>query len=383
MLTENQKLFVMDKEIRTCAIFNIAPLYRQAIFRLMDKELGVCFMVGDHSSEGIALMKAETLTGFVGYLRNKYRGTKLVWQKGALWRVIFGPRYDCYIMTGNAGIRSNWLIALWTKIARSRKVILWSHGLHGDESRMTLYKNLLYFRIADSILLYGNQGRRLLLEHGVAESKLHVVYNSLDYDDQLVIRNKMGDNSFIRNYFGADLPLISYIGRLTASKKLEQLLLAIVPLKCNLIILGDGAQRARLEALCAELGLVDRVWFYGECYDQALTGSVLYHSVVSVSPSSIGLMAIHSLMMGTPVITHDNMLTQAPECEAVVQGVTGDFFHENSVEDLGVVITKYLSLTAEQRETYRQQCYREVDGHWNPRSQIETIKKAIGILFER
>lgn len=372
----------MDKKKRVCAIFNMSPKYREAIYRFMGRDLGCDFLVGDRSVDGISLLDMSKIPGFRGYVRNHFRGTKLVWQGGVLRRVIFGRQYDCYVMTGNAGIRSNWLVAAWARLC-GRRVVLWTHGIHGYEQGLTLRKNLWYFKLASALFLYGEQARVRLMELGVPASKLFVVYNSLDYDAQLEIRGKVGDRAFLRNYFGNDLPVISYIGRLTATKRLDLLLQAMVGLECNLVVLGDGPMRAELEELASRLGIVDRVWFYGECYDQSVTGAVLYHSTVSVSPSSIGLMAIHSLMMGTPVVTHDDMNTQAPECEAVVAGVTGDFFVVGDVASLRATICKYLSLSDQQRQTMRLACYNEVDSHWNPHAQIKVIKQALGMLFDQ
>lgn len=351
--------------MKVCCIFNIAPTYRKAIFGKILQELDADIYCGDHSSEGISILRNEPKYE----LHNIYKGSKLVWQKRAI-RKAFSRGYDAYILTGNAGILSNWVITFVARLL-GRKVYLWSHGLHGNESKTTLRKNLAYFKLAGNLLLYGERARELLAQHGI--TKTTVLYNSLDYDKQLEIRAKTGDNAFIRNYFGNDLTTICYLGRVTATKKLNLLLRAIYGVECNLIIVGGGDDLEALEALAENLGVADQVWFYGESYDEVFNGTLLANCAVTVNPSSIGLTAIHSLMFGTPVITHDNHLSQAPEAEVIIDGVTGYYYRDNDVSSLRDSILKAITT-----QKPVQSCYDMIDEKYNPNVQIETLKSIFG-----
>lgn len=361
---------------KIACIFNIAPQYRNSIFHKMDDELGCDFIFGDTSIEGIALINASKLKGFRGYAHNIYRGSKLVWQRGAIRKAFFCKKYDTYILTGNAGILSNWVITLIAKIL-GRKTYLWSHGLYGNENKNTLRKNLAYLRLASHILLYEKRGGDLLASHGVKTEKMTVIYNSLDYEQQLKVRAKIGDSGFVRNYFGNDNPYVCFVGRLTKSKRLELLLEAAKETTYNIILVGEGAARAELETLAEQLSITDRVWFYGECYDQQMLGAILYHAACCVSPGNVGLTAIHSLMMGTPVITHDNLNEQMPEAGAITDNLNGLFFKQGNIEDLSRKILKYTSLQPLQRESLRAECYKVVDEKYNPQNQI----RILGTLF--
>lgn len=370
---------------RICCVFNIAPLYREGIYRKMDAatEATFDFVAGEESTGGIALMDLRKLRGFRGYLHNVYRPSgKLVWQRGAIRRAFGGPRYDAYILTGNPGIRSNWIIALIARVL-GRPVYLWSHGLHGDETGWKLRKNLWYFRLAGHLLLYGERPYRLLLDRGFPAERMTVIYNSLDYDKQAAIRARIGDGDFIRNYFGTDLPLLTFVGRLTASKRLDLLLETMVRLEregapCNLVLIGDGPVREELERQVETLGLADRVWFYGETYDDQIIGTFLYHSAACVSPGNVGLTAIHSLMFGTPVVTHGNGNRQGPEYEAIEPGVSGSLFAEGDAADLATGIRPWATLDPLRRETVRQACYRIIDEKFNPDRQMELLRSIFG-----
>lgn len=349
--------------MKVCCIFNIAPSYRKAIYELMQAELDVDFYCGDHSVEGIALLPLNN------ELTNVYQGKKLIWQKGAIRRA-FAKKYDAYILTGNAGIRSNWIIALLARI-RGRKVYLWAHGLKGNESRSELYKNLLYMHWAGNALLYGEQAQKRLADHGFARTT--VIYNSLDYDSQLAIRNRANNDIFLHDHFNNKLPVICFLGRVNAAKKIDMLLHAMAKIECNLIILGSGPEEEMLRAMSAELGIAHKVWFYGECYDEVIIGNILKDSAATVNPGSIGLTAIHSLMFGTPVITHDNLVSQFPEAEVIIDGVTGYYYREGNIESLRQTIFKAIG-TPKQSEA----CYEIIEKKYNPHVQIEILKGIFG-----
>lgn len=339
-----------------------------------DPDLEFDFLAGEESTGGIALMDIRPLKGFRGYLRNIYgKGGKLVWQKGA-FRKAFAKKYDAYILTGNPGIRSNWIIALWARLL-GRPVYLWSHGLRGDEQGMKLRKNRWYFRLAGHLLLYGERAQRLLLEQGYPAGRMTVIYNSLDYDKQLAIRSRIGDRGFIRNYFGNDLPLLTFVGRLTPVKRLGMLLEALAQLpECNLVLIGDGPERAALEQQASALGLTDRIWFYGETYDDHLIATFLHYSAACVSPGDVGLTAIHALTFGTPVITHDNANRQMPESEAIEPGRTGSLFREGDTQSLTEAIRPWLTLPPDERGAVRRACYEIIDKKFNPAYQMQILR---------
>lgn len=349
--------------MKVCCIFNIAPSYRKAIYELMQAELDVDFYCGDHSVDGIALLPMNK------ELLNVYSGKKLIWQKGAIRRA-FAKKYDAYILTGNAGIRSNWIITLLARLT-GRKVYLWTHGLKGNESRSELYKNLWYIRLAGNALLYGEKAKKRLAQHGFTRTT--VIYNSLDYDNQLAIRNRADNEAFFHDHFNNKLPVICFLGRVNAAKKIDMLLQALVEIECNLIIVGSGPEEEKLRTLAAELGITRKVWFYGECYDEVIIGNILKNSAAIVNPGSIGLTAIHSLMFGTPVITHDDLSSQFPEVEVIIEGVTGYYYQKGSIESLRQTIYNAIN-SPKQSEA----CYEIIEKKYNPHVQIEIFKGIFG-----
>ena len=85
---------------------------------------------------------------------------------------------------------------------------------------------------------------------------------------------------------------------------------------------------------------------------------------------------MHSLVYGTPVITHNDFTDQMPEFEAIIPGKTGDFFIKDSIDDLSNSIGKWIG-NMEKREDVRKSCYEIIDKFYNPTFQLQVIKNVI------
>lgn len=97
--------------------------------------------------------------------------------------------------------------------------------------------------------------------------------------------------------------------------------------------------------------------------------------ILGVAPGNVGLTAMHTMVFGTPVISHNDFKWQMPEFEAIKPGKTGDFFERNSVQSLACTISKWFTEKKDKRDKVRQACYEEIDTNWNQYYQMEIIKK--------
>ena len=86
---------------------------------------------------------------------------------------------------------------------------------------------------------------------------------------------------------------------------------------------------------------------------------------------------MHSLVYGTPIITHNNFKNQMPEFEAIKNDISGSFFEENSVDDLSEKIKIWTYKTVLKRNEIRNNCYKIIDDKYNPFFQIEILNKLI------
>jgi hypothetical protein len=63
-----------------------------------------------------------------------------------------------------------------------------------------------------------------------------------------------------------------------------------------------------------------------------------------------------------------------PEFEAIVPGVTGDFFNENSSDDLAKVMTNWFDSHASKPE---RDCIERIEAEFTPAFQMRVIEAAI------
>lgn len=223
-----------------------------------------------------------------------------------------------------------------------------------------------------------------MIENGFKPNKLFVIYNSLDYDSHLQLRDivKSSSKSLVFSFFSLPtLPVLVFIGRLTPQKKLSLLIDAIFKINekepiCNLLIIGDGPEKSSL--LNKSKSGVDAKWihFTGSIYDEKLIAELLYFSDLCVSPGNVGLTAIHSLSLGTPVASHNNYFNQMPEVEAIIDGFNGFLFNENDVDDICDKTFTWLHSNVD-REAVRGNCYDVIDKYYNPKFQIKVMKDII------
>lgn len=313
----------------------------------------------------------------------------------APYRRLFGP---CHVQTGLLPLAlrrdigaivfmaypnflTTWLSALVARWS-GKRVYFWTHGWNRSERGPKAWLRRRFYRLADGLLLYGHLAKSFGIQHGFPPERLHVIYNSLDYERQRRIRDAIcpGELAALRarHFARPELPLAVCSARLIRACRFDLLLAAQRQLRdeghpINVLLIGDGPERAALqrEAETSELP----VCFHGACYEEMMLARLLAAAHVTVSPGKVGLTAMHSLAYGTPVITHDDPEAQGPEWEAIVPGRTGEFFRQGDAADLARVIRRWTAAapTAEMRAA----CQRVIEHHYTPRFQRRAIDRAV------
>ena len=218
-----------------------------------------------------------------------------------------------------------------------------------------------------------------LLLYAQASINSFVIHNSLDYNTQLNIRNNLTPSSIFTNHFNNSNSNLIFIGRLTKVKKLDLLLDAIKILKdkgCeyNITFIGNGSEKEFLQKRICELELDNNVWLYGTCYDEIINAELIYNADLCVAPGNVGLTAMHTMVFGTPVLTHGDFKWQMPEFEAIIPNKTGSFFEKDNVNDLADKIELWFKNNKNKRDIVRKFCYDEIDTSWNPYFQLKVLK---------
>lgn len=346
---------------------------------MISEEFDCDFVFGDSMSD-VKKMDYSLLRGNVTETHTKRLFGGWYWQPGVVCQLF--KDYDHYILLGETRAVSTWTFCILARLLKpKKKVYFWTHGWYGKESKLESFVKKIEFKLPNGgIFTYGNYARDLMIKEGFNPKKLFTIHNSLAYDQQLAVRKEMKKTSVYTDHFGNDNPNLFFVGRLTPVKKLDQILRAMVICKqngheYNMTFIGGGEKTEELQKLTVELGLQDNVWFYGPCYNEKELSNLIYNADLCVAPGNIGLTAMHSMVFGTPCITHNNFPYQMPEFEAIVPYRTGSFFKMDDVEDLSNKIDEWFRVNGTMRDMIRQSCFKEIDEQWNPYYQIEVLKK--------
>ena len=371
----------MNDNRAICCIFRRPALYREPIHRLMDRVFDIDWYFGNDGQDikcyDTAIHeRSQTLPV------KKIFGS-LYYAKGELG-LLFRKEYQTFLMLNSTHNISVWAFALCKNLFfPKKKVYYWCHGWYGKETWIEKRIKKFLFSAADGIFTYGEYARDLMICEGIDGSKIWPIHNSLDHDRQVAIRQSGLTDPVYVDHFGNKFPVLIFIGRLTPVKRIDLLIKAMSNLRergCdyNLILVGDGAEREKLEHLAREKNLGNRVWFYSACYDEAINARLIHNADLCVAPGNIGLTAMHTMVFGTPALTHDSFEWQMPEFQAIKDGQTGTFFHKDDVESLADAIQRWFENHTD-REAIRQACYDEIDNNWTPQYQINVLKININL----
>jgi len=346
----------------------------------MEEELGCDFYFGNISDGEIKKMEPHLFRDKVTNLNTKKIFVIFNWISGST-QLSFKEKYSKYILTGDPFCLSNWILLLTNKL-QGKKTYLWTHGWYGHENLPKKIIKKTYFKLSSGLFLYGDYAKQIMIKEGISENKLHVIYNSLDYDDQVKIRYGLKEDDTCDKHFEKKLPIILFTGRLTETKQLDILIMAHKKLidsgvYANVVIVGDGPSRESLEKLIENLGIKNYYYFHGECYEESLIGKFFYNATICVSPGNVGLTSIHAMTYGCPVISHSNLHKQMPEFEVIEQGLTGDFFEYNNIDSLAKTIQSWLEDYYPKPKHITQACFNIIDEKFNPNYQISIFKQVL------
>lgn len=363
---------------KLCFIGKIAARYREEIHLLMDDTYDIDWYFGENQSD----VKEYEVKNLKKCERYSLWGNpdKISWKRGML-KVLFSSKYETYIMHVETRAVSDWIWILCKSLFfPNKRVYTWAHGWYGKESKLEAAMKLWLYKRLTGIFVYGQYAKDLIIDRGIPSEKIFVIHNSLHYSEQLKLRNSIKSSDIYKEHFGNSNPVLIMIGRLNLRKHLDMLVEAVDNLKkkgefYNVVLIGNGEDREKLEQMVDERRLNNQFWFYGACYDEKVNAELLYNSDMCVVPGDIGLTAIHSLMFGVPAVTHNCFKYQGPEFEAIEPGLTGDFYEYNNVFSLADCISNWFVEKDGKREEVRQACFNEIDSAWNPYFQMQILKE--------
>lgn len=324
-----------------------------------------------HPASGVAQMDLAEMRDFHDAPLVRLPGGAF-WQRNWIWSTLRSDA-DLVIATGDPHYLST-VVATPLLRLRGKSVLLWTHGWTRPDKGLKRQVRLLFYRLANGLLLYSDEGKDFAVQMGLRPSRLHVINNSMGYMPDLAERDRR--KSTRQRWI--------VISRLIPERRIEQVIRQVHRLELSgrgvdLTIVGDGPCRAELERLSSALDA--SVSFEGAIYDASTTNNLLQSSDVLVSPGHVGLAAVHALSNGCPVSTHKNPSAQMPEHVVVVQGVTGVRWPENDYDAMGDQTYDFVC-KADPAET-AQVCREVISEGWTPQEQAGRMLKACADVHGR
>ena len=129
--------------------------------------------------------------------------------------------------------------------------------------------------------------------------------------------------------------------------------------------------------------VADQVIFYGACYDENKLSRIISASDLCVVPGEVGLVAMHSLVYGTPLLTCENTRgMHGPEVETIIEGQTGRFFRDDDMLDLSEKLAQML-FPVPCKQKMAKACMEMIDKCYTPRYQEQVILEAIEYVLRK
>ncbi len=368
--------------LRVAVIYHAWPHYRQAVMQAMDRSgtIAYDFYGSGEALEGVLPADPGAVARFVAAPFRRWG--KLLWQGKAV-QAAGDRRYHALILLADPNFASTWVAALRARL-RGTPVLFWGHGWLAPEVPAKAAIRRAYFALSHRLLVYAERGKRLGVAAGFAADRITVVYNSLDVAraDAVIAKIESGALATLNPralFADRARPLLICTARLTQRCQFDVLIEAAALLArqgrpVNVLLVGDGPERAALERLADERGVALHV--FGACHDEDIVGQMIYHADCTVSPGKIGLTAMHSLMYGTPALTHGDFDAQMPEVEAIEEGRTGAFFRRDDAHDLAATIARWLDADVP-RAQVRAVARAAIRAKWTPQGQARIIERAV------
>lgn len=201
--------------------------------------------------------------------------------------------------------------------------IAFAHGYTHGGWKIRIYQLIdkIVLRYADRVIAVSESMKTLLVQLGVQEEKIRLIYNAIELPHQnpegaTVVRDRHG--------LAPDRKVIGVIGRLSPEKGLMDFLKALEQTITSMpnvvaLLVGEGPDQAALEQFATSHGLGERVVFTG------------YQEKVADYYQALDLLVLPSLTEGLPNVVLEAMSFGVPVLATNVGGVSEIINADNGV----------------------------------------------------
>jgi len=299
---------------------------------------------------------------------------------------ILGGRHDVFLCEGSISLfaslsaavrafRRGTALVWWTSMWRPNGVI----GPGRGARRLFVHRVL---RAADAVATYSGIAAEVVRAAGVPKERIFVAYNSLDTTHLREAERKWKTNGKLDGFReGAGLgtrPVILFVGRLIREKRVRDLLQAAKLVSKShdfeLLVIGDGPDRAGAEALAKRLELEGHVRFLGEIRDEVALCPYFLSARALVLPGSGGLAINQAFTYGVPVIVGRG---DGTERDLVVDGENGFVLTDEGTDAIADRMLRILRLTESESRAFSRAARERIDRVANVDTMVTGLIEAV------
>jgi len=243
------------------------------------------------------------------------------------------------------------IVAIWAKqlvsfpihlaVSEHNTLSISNNNSRNIRSKLIPFLMKVFYPKADTVVAVSTGVKEDLIQRTSIDSKkVFVIYNPVVTPDLFSKAAEPLDDSW---FAPSSPPVIIGIGRLTAQKNFTSLIRAFAAVRKNrparLMILGDGEEKSKLEALALELGLQNDVALPGFINNpyKFLKRSALF--VLSSKWEGLPTVLIEALALGTPVVSTD---CPSGPAEILENGLWGHLVPVEDIDSLANAMLKSL-----------------------------------------
>ncbi|MBC8334288.1 MAG: glycosyltransferase family 4 protein [Anaerolineales bacterium] len=292
----------------------VLPIYRGPFFDALGASCtgGLSLFAGDpRPIESISVAESLNAAQYTHTKnRHMFSGSFYACYQENLVKWLDDTNPDALILEANPRYLASPAAIKWMR-ERGRPVIGWGLGapIQTGLGAGLRQKNWMRFlNRFDALIAYSQRGAAEYAALGIPENKIFIAHNA--------VSPRPEGEMLERPLFKANEPLvILFVGRLQARKRVDSLIRAFASIPKELMlriwIVGDGPERASLEALASKLISEDvpEIRFLGERYGPELN-QIWGESDLFVLPGTGGLAVQEAMSYALPVIVAEGDGTQ-------------------------------------------------------------------------
>ncbi len=318
------------------------PSYRYGYFTRVAERIGKSFSVYASPGNLDVLSERDSIPAWEHPLPAiRHIGPYVAWQSGALSIVI--EKGDLVVISGAPRCLSNIALLIKARMCGAT-TIWWGHYWSSTSRKWSATIRFTLMKLSDAFLFYTDQEKSEYLAKikNCRQIPVFALNNGIETDEISSLRAPYSARCRKRD--------LVYIGRVIQKSNLDLLINALSQPSCagvTLDIIGDGDDKARLQARCLELKLDQRVTWHEGSVDEVKIAAVFNRCKLFVYPGAVGLSLIHALAYGLPVIVHGDRWKHGPEFAALETGSNGLTFANGDPATLSEVIADTLGKPAD------------------------------------